>query len=113
MAIRKRIALATAALALGSVLAVPPATAATAATSGPWEFSSSRAMTLCLDTHGWSTANSAQIEQGACQGDNIDDWYFEPVSGVSNTYRFSLGANRNKCMNVQSNSTADNAKIIL
>ncbi|GIE92294.1 RICIN domain-containing protein [Actinoplanes regularis] len=106
-----------AAMALvGAVAGMTVPSPAFAADSGPWEIRPLSATGKCMEVQGGSKANSAQIQIYGCPssaGDitplhqrwiwrSLGHGYFRLVNGKSG-----------KCANVQGNSNANSAKIIL
>jgi hypothetical protein len=79
--------------------------------SGPWVIMNYKSW-MCLETHGHSTASSAQVEQGTCDDTdtNAQRWDFHGVG--AGYYRISSRAGAKYCLNVKGASMKSNAKVI-
>jgi len=67
----------------------------------------------CLSVDSSSTADGAQIIQWTCLGMNAQEWTFSPdPADTTGTLFFIKNLNSNKCLSVDSNSTADGARVI-
>ncbi|NUT37582.1 MAG: beta-xylosidase [Hamadaea sp.] len=66
---------------------------------------------LCLENPNASTANGTQQRQNTCTGSAPQQWTFQPVAGVADTYTV-INQQSGKCLDVSGVSSADGAAVI-
>ncbi|GAA1383977.1 RICIN domain-containing protein [Catellatospora chokoriensis] len=66
---------------------------------------------LCMENPNASTANGTQQRQYTCNGSTQQQWNFQPVAGVADTYTV-VNQQSGKCLDVNGVSSADGAAVI-